>query len=220
MSKALFGVYPALVTDVRDPDGQGRVKIRLTGLDGAVNGRHEAWARLATLMAGNGRGSWFVPDQGDEVLVAFERGDVRTPYVIGSLWNGVDHPPESMDGAGANAVRALRTRSGLLIRLSDETDQPEIAIDVPGGARLTLRRLGKSVELRDADGNEISLKPGEVSIQAGGVLKISASKVEIDAGEVDVNAGVAKFTGVVQCATLMANSVIAASYTPGAGNIW
>jgi hypothetical protein len=125
-----------------------------------------------------------------------------------------------MDRAGANAVRTLRTRSGLQIRLSDEEDRPEIAIDVPGGASLTLRRLGKSVELCDAAGNEISLKPGEVSIQAGGVLRISAAKVEIDAGEVDVNAGVAKFSGIVQCDTQIANSVVAASYTPGAGNIW
>jgi uncharacterized protein involved in type VI secretion and phage assembly len=220
VSKALFGVYPALVTDVKDPVSQGRVKIRLPWLDKAAKGRYEEWARLARLMAGYGRGSWFVPDPGNEVLIAFERGDVRAPYVIGSLWNNTDLPPESMDGAGANAVRTLRTRSGLQIRLSDEEDQPEIAIDVPGGASLTLRRLGKSVELRDAAGNEISLKPGEVSIQAGGVLRISVAKVEIDAGEVDVNAGVAKFSGLVQCDTLIANSVIAASYTPGAGNIW
>ena len=118
MSKALFGVYPAQVTDVRDPDNQGRVKVRLPWLDKAVTGPYEAWARLATLMAGNGRGSWFVPDPGDEVLVAFEQGDTRAPYVIGSLWNGVDHPPERMDGAGANAVRVLRTRSGLQARLA------------------------------------------------------------------------------------------------------
>jgi hypothetical protein len=116
--------------------------------------------------------------------------------------------------------RSLRTRSGLRIRLSDDKARPEITIDGPGGVRLTLRRLGTSVELRDADGNEISLRPGNVSIQAAGALRISAAKVEIDAGAVDVNAGVAKFAGLVQCDTLVANSVVAASYTPGAGNIW
>jgi hypothetical protein len=118
------------------------------------------------------------------------------------------------------SVRSLRTRGGLQIRLSDDKNQPEITIDVPGGVRLSLRRLGKRVELRDADGNEISLEPGTVSIRAAGVLRISAAKVEIDAGEVDVNAVVAKFAGVVQCDTLVANSVVAASYAPGAGNIW
>ena len=118
------------------------------------------------------------------------------------------------------SVRSLRTRGGLQIRLSDDKNQPEITIDVPGGVRLSLRRLGKRVELRDADGNEISLEPGKVSIRAAGVLRISAAKVEIDAGEVDINAVVAKFAGVVQCDTLVANSVVAASYAPGAGNIW
>ena len=219
MSEALFGVYPGLVADVKDPDGQGRVKIQLPWLDGA-NGRYEAWARLATLMAGSGRGSWFVPDPGDEVLVAFERGDVSRPYVIGALWNGADRPPESMDGEGANATRTLRTRSGLRIRLSDEKDQPEIAIDVPGGGRLTLRRLGEQVELRDSDGNEISFKQGKVSIQSEGTLTISAAKVEIAAGEVDVQTALAKFAGVVKCDTLTANTIVAQSYTNGAGNVW
>jgi hypothetical protein len=119
-----------------------------------------------------------------------------------------------------NSARSLRTRSGLQIRLSDGKDQPEITIDVPRGARLALRRLGKNVELRDADGNEISLEPGKVSIRAAGVLRISAAKVEIDAGGVDVNAAITNFAGVVQCDTLVANSVVAASYVPGAGNIW
>jgi len=117
-------------------------------------------------------------------------------------------------------VRSLRTRSGLRIRVSDDKDQPEITIEAPGGASLTLRRLGKSVALRDADGNEISLKPGTLSIRAAGLLRMAAAKVEIDAGEVEVNAGVARFAGVVQCDTLVANSVVAASYTPGAGNTW
>ncbi len=83
-------------------------------------------------------------------------------------------------------VRSLRTRSGLRIRVSDDKDQPEITIEAPGGASpLTLRRLGKSVALRDADGNEISLKPGTLSIRAAGLLRMAAAKVEIDAGEVE-----------------------------------
>jgi hypothetical protein len=78
----------------------------------------------------------------------------------------------------------------------------------------------KAWELRDANGNEISFEPGKVSIRAAAVFRISAAKVEIDAGGVDVNAAITKFAGVVQCDTLVANSVVAASYAPGAGNIW
>ena len=83
-----YGVYPALVVDIADPDGQGRVKVTLPWSPDAGGSRYEAWARLATLMAGNNRGSWFIPDVDDEVLVAFEGGDPRRPYVVGGLWNG------------------------------------------------------------------------------------------------------------------------------------
>ena len=64
------------------------------------SGFYEAWARQATLMAGNDRGTWFIPEVDDELLVVFEAGDPSRPYVIGALWNGRDAPPETMDGAG------------------------------------------------------------------------------------------------------------------------
>ena len=92
-----YGVYTALVTDIRDPEQQGRVKVAFPWAPDAGGGSYANWARLATLMGGNRRGSWFIPDVNDEVLVAFEGGDARRPYVVGSLWNGVDTPPESMD---------------------------------------------------------------------------------------------------------------------------
>src|SRR5258708_1417769 len=88
-----YGVYPALVTDVQDPEGQGRVKVRLPWAPDPGGSSYETWARLATMMAGGGRGSWFVPDPQDEVLVAFEGGNPRRPYVVGALWNGQDNPP-------------------------------------------------------------------------------------------------------------------------------
>ena len=95
-----YGAFPALVTDINDPEGLGRVKIALPWSPDTAGARYETWARLATFMAGNNRGSWFIPDVDDEVLIVFEGGDPRRPYVIGSLWNGKDSPPESMDGAG------------------------------------------------------------------------------------------------------------------------
>src|SRR5689334_20529628 len=97
--KRLYGVFPAKVTDIKDPDSQGRVKIALPWSPDDGSG-YQVWARLAVLMAGNNRGTWFVPDTDDEVLVAFEGGDPRRPYVVGALWNGSDAPPETMDGGG------------------------------------------------------------------------------------------------------------------------
>ena len=60
-----YGVFPALVTDIKDPDGQGRVKISLPWSPDAQGAACELWARLATLMGGNNRGSWFIPDVND-----------------------------------------------------------------------------------------------------------------------------------------------------------
>ena len=112
-----YGVYPALVSDVKDPDGQGRVKVTLPWSPDASNARYEAWARLATMMGGKNRGSWFIPDPNDEVLVVFEAGDPRRPYVVGGLWNGADKPPASMDGAGKNDRKVLRSRNGVMINV-------------------------------------------------------------------------------------------------------
>src|SRR5207249_10386938 len=97
-----YGCYPALVSDINDPDKQGRVKLTLPWSPDTGSARYEAWARLSTLMGGNNRGSWFVPDVNDEVLVVFEGGDTRRPYVIGGLWNGSDAPPETMDSSAKN----------------------------------------------------------------------------------------------------------------------
>ena len=118
-----YGVFPALVSDINDPDGQGRVKVTLPWSPDTGGARYEAWARLATFMGGNNRGSWFIPDVGDEVLVTFEAGDTRRPYVIGGLWNGRDAPPQSMDGAGKNDLKVLRSRNGVKITLDDTSGQ-------------------------------------------------------------------------------------------------
>ena len=84
------GVVIGLVTNVQDPDKNGRVKVHFPWLDD----QHETdWVRIATMMGGNGRGSFFMPEVNDEVLVAFDHGDVRFPYVVGFMWNGQDQPP-------------------------------------------------------------------------------------------------------------------------------
>src|SRR5215470_7804280 len=106
-----YGLYPALVSDIKDPDNIGRVKVTLPWSPDTGSDRYEVWARVATLMGGNNRGSWFIPDVNDEVLVAFEGGDPRRPYVLGGLWNGNDSPPESMDGGGQNNKKVLRSRN-------------------------------------------------------------------------------------------------------------
>jgi uncharacterized protein involved in type VI secretion and phage assembly len=215
-----YGAFPALVTDIDDPEGQGRVKIALPWSADTAGGRYETWARLATFMAGNNRGSWFIPDVDDEVLIVFEGGDPRRPYVIGSLWNGSDSPPETMDGAGKNYKKVLRSRNGVKITLDDNDGREQLILETPGGQKLTMKDGPGAVEIVDSNGNSIKLESSGITITASAKVTINASQVAVSAGMVTVDSGMSKFSGVVQCDTLISNSVISASYTPGAGNIW
>jgi uncharacterized protein involved in type VI secretion and phage assembly len=215
-----YGVYPALVTDVVDPDGQGRVRVRLPWSPDSGGGAYEAWARLATMMAGNNRGSWFIPDVGDEVLVAFEGGEPRRPYVVGALWNGKDAPPETMDGAGKNDKKVLRSRNGVKVTLDDASGRETLKLETPGGQSVTLEDGPGRIEIRDANGNSIELAAAGITVTAAAKLTVQAGQVEVTAGQVTVNAGMSKFSGVVQADTVITNLVVSTAYTPGAGNIW
>jgi uncharacterized protein involved in type VI secretion and phage assembly len=215
-----YGVFPALVQDIKDPDGQGRVLVTLPWAPDTGNGRYEVWARLATMMGGANRGSWFVPDVNDEVLVSFEGGDPRRPYVIGGLWNGSDNPPESMDGGGKNNIKVLRSRNGVKVTLDDSDGQEKLILETPGGQKITMKDGPGSVEIIDSNGNSIKLETSGITVNASAKVNINASQVAISAGMVTVDAGMSKFSGVVQADTVISNSVISSSYTPGAGNIW
>lgn len=215
-----YGAFPALVTDVVDPEGLGRVKIALPWSPDTAGARYETWARLATFMAGNNRGSWFIPDVDDEVLIVFEGGDPRRPYVIGNLWNGKDKPPESMDGAGKNFKKVLRSRNGVKLTMDDTDGREQFILETPGGQKLTLKDGPGAVEIVDSNGNSIKMETSGITITASAKVTINASQVAVSAGMVTVDAAMSKFSGVVQCDTMISNSVISASYTPGAGNIW
>jgi uncharacterized protein involved in type VI secretion and phage assembly len=209
-SPGWYGVYPAFVIDNKDPEAQGRLKIMFEG--------REIWARLATLMAGDNRGSRFIPDIKDEVLVAFEGGDPRRPYVVGALWNGRDRPPESMDGD--NDRKVLQSRNGVKITLDDQDGQEKFIVETPGAQKIIMQDGPGSIVIEDRNGNSIKLESAGLTVTAPGKLTIKSSIIELGAGMVTVNAGTSKFSGVIQCDTLISNSVISSSYSPGAGNIW
>jgi len=217
----LYGVYPALVTDVQDPDGQGRVQIRLPFVEENDGGSATAWARLATLMAGADRGTWFIPEVDDEVLVAFTAGDPRRPVVIGALWNGVDAPPETMDSN--NNVRSVTSRSGHKLTFDDTAGAEKVEIETQGGHLLTLDdAAGGTVTLKHSNGATIKIDvAGNIEITANVKVKIQApAGLDVTAAMVTVDAAMSKFSGVVKADTVITNSVVSASYTPGAGNIW
>jgi uncharacterized protein involved in type VI secretion and phage assembly len=217
--KRLYGLYPAEVTDNKDPDNQGRVRIKLPWSPDSDKG-YEVWARLATLMAGPSRGSWFIPDPGDEVLVGFEGGDPRRPYVIGALWNGTDTPPELMDNAGSNLKKSITSRNNVRITLDDTTGQESVTIETPTGQKVVLRDGPGTIEVSDSNGNSIRTEAAGITIRATARVTVQAIQVEVKAGMLSVNAGLSKFSGVVKADTVITNSVISASYSPGVGNIW
>jgi uncharacterized protein involved in type VI secretion and phage assembly len=217
---AWFGVYPATVSDVNDPVSEGRVKVRLPWSLSPRERQHEAWARLATLMAGHKRGSWFIPDVGDEVLIAFEAGDASKPYVVGALWNSSRNPPEAMDSAGNNNKKVLRSRNGVTITLDDQDGQERIVMETPGGQKLTMKDGPGSIVLEDSHGNSLKFEAGGTTLTSSAKVTINAGSVAIAAGMLSVDAGMTKCSGVVQADTVITNSVVSGSYTPGAGNIW
>lgn len=217
----LYGVYPALVTDVQDPDNQGRVQIKLPFVEESDGGSALAWARLATLMAGGDRGTWFIPEVNDEVLVAFTAGDPRRPVVIGALWNGVDTPPETMDSA--NNVRSVTSRSGHKLTFDDTAGAEKVELKTNGGHKLTLDdAAGGTVTLAHSNGATIKIDvAGNIEITANVKVKINApAGLDVTAAMVTVNAAMSTFSGVVKADTVITNSVVSASYTPGAGNVW
>lgn len=213
----LQGVYTASVLDNRDPEGLARVLVRVSGVDDA-SGARGVWARVATMMAGQNRGTWFVPEGGDEVLVAFERGDLRVPYVIGALWNAKARPPATSNDA--STTKMIQSRSGVNFQIRDDDKTRSLVIETPAGQRVTLQDGPGSLRIEDQNGNAITLEPSGVTINASAKVTVNGSTVDVNASAVTVNAGTSKFSGVVQCDTLISNSVISASYSPGAGNIW
>ena len=124
----MFGVSIGLVTNNKDPDKMARIKVKFPWL---AEEAESFWCRLASPWAGKDRGQMWIPEVEDEVLVAFEHGDLRFPYIIGSLWNGKDTPPaenETNVGAtsnklpnedGENNHKYWRTREGHQLHFDD-----------------------------------------------------------------------------------------------------
>jgi len=162
-----YGVTVGIVTNNQDPDGLGRVKVKLPWL----SEEHEShWARLLTPMAGPERGLYCLPEVDDEVLVAFEHGQVEFPYVLGALWNGQDKPPEQ-NSDGQNNRRTLKSRSGHLITLDDTKDQEQIIIR---------DKTGKNEIVIDSQNNALSIRvEGDLTIEAKGKISLKSSQGDV-----------------------------------------
>jgi uncharacterized protein involved in type VI secretion and phage assembly len=168
----MFGVEIGIVTNVQDPDKLGRVKIALKRMkDPDGNPPESWWARVAQPAAGAGRGFYWLPEVNDEVLVAFEMGEPRMPYVIGALWNGKDKP---MDKAynDDNTTRFIQTKSGHQIILEDKKDEEKIIIaDKSGNRTLTFDVKNKKFL--------IEAKEGDIELHAEKKIVLDCEDLEI-----------------------------------------
>jgi uncharacterized protein involved in type VI secretion and phage assembly len=179
------GVAVAIVTENKDASGQGRVKVRFPWHDQPTNSH---WARIAMPMAGASRGVYFLPEVGDEVLVAFERGDVRFPYIVGSLWNGVDKAPAN-NGDGKNDLRLIHSRKGHKLTFDDGA-KGRVRLELSDGKHIEFDDQG--LRLDDGKGNSIAFasNSGSVEIKAATSLTIKAPRITIEAsGTMAIKAG-------------------------------
>jgi phage protein D/phage baseplate assembly protein gpV len=183
--RGALSVVVGLVLDNQDPNGLGRVKINLPGLSEDETGH---WARVVSPMAGGGRGMFFLPDKNDEVLVAFEQGDITRPYVLGALWNGKDKPPES-NADGQNNLRLIKSRSGHLIRLDDTAGAEKIEIiDKSGENRVTVDTISNTISIKSAQDVVIEAPRGKISLSAKSVELKSTAETNIEAQTMDLKA--------------------------------
>ncbi|MBN1934504.1 MAG: VgrG-related protein [Anaerolineae bacterium] len=189
-------VVTAIVTNNKDDQDQGRVKLKYPWLSGDVE---SGWARVLGVGAGNGRGLYCLPEVNDEVLVAFEHGDVNRPLVIGSLWNGVDKPTLPLQEAvkdGKVRTRAFKTRQGHALTFVDDSGA-QVRLETAGGHSLLLDDENTLVELKTQGGIALTLndQDGSVTLNCKGDLKIEAQQaLTIQAGsnlEISANGNVA-----------------------------
>jgi uncharacterized protein involved in type VI secretion and phage assembly len=178
----IYGVVVGVVTNNQDPDKGGRVKVKFPWLD---EDDESNWARVATTMAGNNRGTFFLPEVDDEVLVAFEHGNVEQPYVIGALWNGVDTPVRD-NADGKNNLRVIRSRSGHEFIFSDEDGKEQVEIKTKAGHQFLLDDTSGSekIAIKDKSGNnsiEIDTAQNSIAISAQTKITLKAQTVEITA---------------------------------------
>lgn len=213
------GGYLAEVVGLDDPARLARVQVRVLNCDGVDGHDGPVWARVASAFAGKNRGAFLLPDVGDEVLVVFMNGDSRHPIVVGGLWNGTDTAPETLSG-GRNVRKVIRSKNGVKLTLEDRDGRERFTVETPGKQKITLRDGPGRITIEDRHGNRVRLEEAGITVHAAAAqVTVRATAVAVSAGSVQVDANTSTFSGIVQCNTLLATTVSAATYTPGAGNI-
>lgn len=179
-----YGVFVSTVISNQDPQHLGRVLVKLPGRSDDEIGH---WARMAVPMAGPERGIFFLPEEKDEVLIAFEEGKLECPYVLGGLWNGKDKPPAKNED-GTNNLRLIKSRSGHLVRFDDTDGSEKIEIiDRSGKNQIAIGIVADDDKKRQViaiqSSQDISLEApqGTIELNAKNIELVSTAETKIKA---------------------------------------
>jgi uncharacterized protein involved in type VI secretion and phage assembly len=184
------GVVVAIVTDNNDPNNAARVKLKFPWLDDSYE---SDWARLAQLGAGPNSGALWIPQVNDEVLVAFEHGDIRRPFVVGNLYNGVDTPNEGsgLFDNGKVKRRGFISRKGHKFIFFDDPSKAGIAfISSDGNLKISLNETNSEIHI-SSQGKVHVESQQDMTLESQGNLKLKASQgINLDAGnKLDLKGG-------------------------------
>ena len=185
-----MGVTLAKVTNIKDPENLGRVKCAF--LTANKDALELDWAYVMTPFGGNNYGLFCMPNVNDIVLVAFEDGDKRRPFIIGSIWGNIVTPHVQIKD-GKNNIYQLKTPNQTIIELNDEKDKGALSVKTPKGIEINLSDEKKTVEVKDGS-NTITLdgNGGEVTIKCKNKLTIEVGSASIS---IDGSTGAIKIKG-------------------------
>jgi uncharacterized protein involved in type VI secretion and phage assembly len=188
----MTGVMMAIVTNNNDLEGLGRVKVKFPWMSTAKGELESGWARVAMLGAGAERGIYFMPEVNDEVLVAFEQGDINTPVVVGALWSKKNKPPKAPAGqalaGGKVNQRIIKSRSGHSFVLDDTQGAEKISItDKTGKNEITITSTDNTLTIKGDNKLAITIGQGGIAIESQGLVSIKSTSGDIKLEGMNIN---------------------------------
>lgn len=207
--KRYFGVYTAIVAETGDSAHPAEVRLRFDWFDPQMR---TEWCRVCNLYAGNGYGAVWLPEQDDEVLVAFVQGDMRWPMVLGGLYNGVDKPPTAR--TGSIDQKLLRTKAGHEILFDDSDGQQRLRLRSQGGHQVDLDDAGQRLVITSKGGSTVTIDDGAASISietsSGQSLVLEGGKATLQAASVVIDAASIKLGAAASASLVLGEALLAA----------
>jgi uncharacterized protein involved in type VI secretion and phage assembly len=181
------GVTIGIVTSIEDDEHLGRIRVKFPNI---ADQMESGWARLSTPWAGKGSGHYFVPEVDDEVLVAFQDGDLRFPYIIGCLWSSEAVPPVLEPSL---KKREIRSKSGHALTYDDSEGSESVTLATQGGHSIVLDDTTGAAKISITDSTSkfsvvIDVGSQKISITSPAELSLEATKLSLHGKSVEIKA--------------------------------